>query len=236
MSTTFKDQKIIIAGGSSGIGLAAALQFQELGGSVTVTGRNPDKLKSAQQYSLNTVALDSTDRVALDRFFAGFGQADHLVVSLSGHKGMGNFDTLSLEVLREGFEQKFWPVLHTVQAALPYIKKGGSITIISAISAIAKLSGTSGLGAINGALEIMVQVWAKEFDGIRINAVSPGIVDTNWWDFMSPEDKAQTFEQFIPNIKAGRVANAQEIAQAVLFVSGNGYMTGKVIGIDGGLF
>jgi NAD(P)-dependent dehydrogenase (short-subunit alcohol dehydrogenase family) len=235
MTTIFNNQQIVVAGGASGIGLSAAIHFKAQGGIVTVTGRNAEKLAAAQQQGLTPAQVDSAERKALDNFFNDYGPIDHLVISLSGSKGMGNFADLSLQVLREGFEEKFWANLHTVQAALPYIKKAGSITLVTAISGIAKLPGTSGLGAINGALEIMAQVWAKEFDQIRVNAVSPGVVDTGWWDFLPADKKEETFAEFSRQIKVGRVGKPEEIAQAILFAAGNNYMTGKVIACDGGL-
>ncbi|SHN33341.1 SDR family oxidoreductase [Mucilaginibacter sp. OK098] len=235
MENPFKNKKIIIAGGSSGIGLAAAGQFKDQQAQVTITGRNPDKLKNAAQTGLQTAVIDSSNREALDSFFKSHGPVDHLVISLSGSKGIGNFAGLSLQVLREGFEEKYWPILNTVQSALPFINQGGSITLVTAISATAQLPGTSGLAALNGALEIMVPVWAKEIPQIRINAVSPGVVDTAWWDFLPEQEKRETFKQYAAQIPAGRVGKPDEIANAILFLAGNEYMTGKVIGCDGGM-
>ena len=235
MNTQFKNKKIIVAGGSSGIGLTAAILFKQQQAGVTVTGRNPGKLENAKQTGLKTAVVDSCDRETLDSFFKDHGPADHLVISLSGSKGIGDFSTLSLQVLREGFEEKYWPVLNTVQAALPFINDGGSITLVTAISAKAQLPGTSGLAALNGALEIMVPVWAKEITRIRINAVSPGVIDTSWWDFLPEQEKQNTFKQYASHIPAGRIGRPDEIADVILFLAANEYMTGTVIGCDGGM-
>jgi NAD(P)-dependent dehydrogenase (short-subunit alcohol dehydrogenase family) len=230
-----QDKKIVVAGGTSGIGLATAQRFKQLGGDVTVTGRNADKVRAAEQLGLKAAVLDSRDRQALDRFFAAQGVVDHLVIAAGGGKGMGEFATLSLAELREGFDAKFWPHLETLQAALPYLQKGSSVTLVTAISSVAKLPGTSGLGAINGALELMVPILARELATIRINAVSPGVVDTPWWDFMPAENKPGAFAQFTANIPAGREAQPEELADAISFLAGNAYMTGKVIFCDGGM-
>src|SRR5439155_26739831 len=137
---------------------------------------------------------------ALDAFFKTAGHIDHLVITVSGGKGMGNFADLSLDDLREGFECKFWPQLHTLQAALPYMNAGGSITMITAVSSVAQKPGTSGLAAINGAIELMIPALAQELKPLRINAVSPGVVDTPWWNFIPEDAKQKTFEQFTGNI------------------------------------
>lgn len=230
----FQQQKIVIAGGTSGIGLAAAQRFAAEGAVVTVTGRNPEKLKAVEEYSIRGACVDSTDRAALDEFFSGHGRLNHLVIVTGGAKGIGEFSGLSLGVLREGFAEKFWPQLETLQAALPFLMDGGSVTLITAVS-IARMLGTSGLAAINGALEQMVPALAQETKAVRVNAVSPGFVDTAWWDFLPKEQKPATFSQWTSAIPAGRVASPGEIADVIVFLAGNAYMTGKVIRCDGGL-
>src|SRR5579863_2463454 len=110
----FKDKKVVVAGGTSGIGLATAKRFQQQGAVVTVTGRNAEKLNAAAKLGLETAAIDSRDRQAMDRFFAAQGAVDHLVIAAGGSKGMGEFATLSLTELREGFDAKFWPHLETL--------------------------------------------------------------------------------------------------------------------------
>lgn len=235
MNAVFENKKAIVVGGSSGIGLATAQLLTNSKAQVTVTGRDAGKLKQVQQTTgLQIQVLDSADRSALDAFFKQTGAIDHLVISVSGSKGMGNFAELPLQELRAGFEGKFWPQLNTLQAALPYMNSNGSITLITAISSIAQKAGTSGLAAINGALELMVPILAQELKPLRINAVSPGVVDTPWWNFAPEEAKQQAFQQLTGNIPAGRVARPEEIADAVVFTLGNSYLTGTVIHCDGG--
>jgi NAD(P)-dependent dehydrogenase (short-subunit alcohol dehydrogenase family) len=232
---TMQDKKIVVAGGTSGIGLATAQRFHQLGGIVTVTGRQAQRLRAAEGLGLNTAAVDSRDRKALDAFFAAQGAVDHLVVAVSGGKGMGEFAKLALSELREGFEEKFWPQLETVQSALPYIQPGGSVTLITAISATAKLPGVSGLAAVNGALELMVAIWARELRTIRVNAVSPGVIDTPWWDFVPRENRQAAFAQYTAGLPVSRAGRPEEVAEAIVLLAGNGYITGKVLGVDGGM-
>ncbi|MBO9202210.1 MULTISPECIES: SDR family oxidoreductase [Niastella] len=235
MNGVFENKKVIVIGGSSGIGLATAQTLANSNARVTITGRDAEKLKAIQQTSnIQTQVVDSSDRTALDAFFKQTGSFDHLVITVSGSKGMGNFAELSLADLRAGFEGKFWPQLNTLQAALPYLNNSGSVTLITAISSVAQKPGTSGLAAINGALELMVPVLAQELKPLRINAVSPGVVDTPWWNFAPEAAKQQAFQQLTGNIPAGRVARAEEIADAIVFTLGNSYMTGTVIHCDGG--
>ncbi len=237
MSTSFESKKVIIAGGSSGIGLATAAILAKEKANVTVTGRSAARLADAAKSTpgIKTAALDSNNRKELDAFFAEQGSIDHLVIALSGAKGAGKFADLSLKELREGFEGKFWPQLYTLQAALPYINKGGSITLITAISAISKAPGVSGLAAINGALELMIPSIAKEIQPLRINAVSPGVVNTPWWDFLPADAKADAFGEFAAQLPIGRVGEPDDVADTIIFLMRNGNITGTIIRCDGGL-
>ncbi|KAG4080559.1 hypothetical protein HA402_014017 [Bradysia odoriphaga] len=237
MSTSFESKKVIIAGGSSGIGLATAAILAKDNAHVTITGRSAAKLADAARSTpgIQTAAMDSNNRKELDAFFQSQGSFDHLVIALSGAKGAGKFADLSLADLREGFDGKFWPQLNTLQAALPYLNKGGSITLITAISAISRAPGVSGLAAINGALELMIPSIVKEIQPLRINAVSPGVVNTAWWDFLPADAKADTFQQYASQLPTGRVGEPEEVADTIIFLMGNGNITGTVIRCDGGL-
>lgn len=237
MNYSLEGKKIIIAGGSSGIGLATARLLAGVKASVTVTGRDTGKLDSIRKRyrEIQAVQLDSSDRPALDRFFAGVGKIDHLIISSGGHKGLGSFKDLNLDELKAGFEEKYFSQLQTLQSSLSAIKEDGSIVLTGAITSRAKLPGTSGIGAINGALEIMVPILAKELKPIRINAVSPGAVDTPWWDFLPPDVKKQALEGYAQQIPVGRVAQPEEIADAILFLIENEYMTGCVLECGGGI-
>lgn len=236
MSASFENSRVIIAGGSSGIGLATAALLTAEKAHVTITGRAAGRLQEAAEALpvAATAVVDGNDRPALDQFFAAQHSIDHLVIALSGAKGAGMFKDLSLDDLREGFEGKFWPQLQTLQAALPYMRPGGSITLITAISSIAKAPGTAGLAAINGGIEAMIPGLAKELQPLRINAVSPGVVDTPWWDFLPAAAKEDTFKAYAAQLPTGKVAAATDIAEAVLFLMRNGNTTGTVLRCDGG--
>lgn len=231
-------EKVVIAGGSSGIGLATAALLSAKGYEVVIMGRDPAKLASAVAGLGDKVAakaLDATDREALQKGFSAIGDFQHLVIAVSGRKGMGAFRTLDLKTLREGFEEKFFAQLQVAQAALPFLTGKGSITFITAISSQSRMPGTSGLGAINGALEIMTPTLAKELKPLRVNAVSPGVINTPWWDFMSAPEKQAAFEGFTKTIPAGRIGEPKEVAALVGAVVENEYLTGQVIAVDGGI-
>lgn len=230
--------KVIIAGGTSGIGLATAALLANNGADVIITGRNPEKMEQALATlpaAVKGQLADAADVEALKACMAAAGQIDHLVLALSGAKGGGLFRDLDLAQLRAGFEEKFFPQLQALQAALPYMTANGSVTFITAVSARAKAPGVSGLGAINGALELMVPVLAKELKPLRINAVSPGVIDTPWWRFLPEEARRETFSQYAQAAPVGRIGKPEDIAAAIAQLISNTFITGQVLTVDGGL-
>lgn len=218
-----ESKKIVVAGGSSGIGLAVVELLSGLHAKVAVISRSGPK------------PVDATDRSQLDSFFYENGHFDDLVVTLSGGKGAGLFRDLDLNHLRSGFEAKFFPQLQTVQAALPYLSPRGSITLVSAISSRSRLAGTSGLAAINAAIEAMVPTLAKELQPIRVNAISPGVIDTPWWNFLDADSKEKAFKGYSAQIPLGRVGKASDVAESIAFLVTNEYVTGVVLDVDGGI-
>lgn len=143
--------------------------------------------------------------------------------------------TLDLRELRRGFEAKFWAHVNAVQAALDTIRPSGSITLVTAISARSAMPGTAGLAAINGALEAMVRPLASELRPLRVNAVSPGVIDTRWWGALAPDDREALFARYSATTPAGRVGTAADVSAAVLLLVENTFMTGTVLEVDGGL-
>ena len=231
-------QHVVIVGGSSGIGLATAAHLLEKGYRVTITGRDEAKLQTALQSLEGDVAasaMDAADFTSLTKAFQTIGPLDHLVLALGGGNGAGPFATVDLADLRKGFEQKTMAHFACAQACLPHLSKQGSITFVSAVSAQAAMPGTAGLGAINAAIAALAPILAVELKPIRVNCISPGVVDTPWWDFLSADQKEPTFAGFAARTPVGRVGRPQEIAEAIAFLIGNGFTSGHTLICDGGI-
>jgi NAD(P)-dependent dehydrogenase (short-subunit alcohol dehydrogenase family) len=234
----FQGQRTVILGGTSGIGLATAATLTAAGAEVLIAGRDPAKLKAAVGRlgaGARGEAIDAGDRAALETLYRGFGSFHHLVITLSGAAGAGLFRELKLDDLRRGFEAKFWPHLHAAQVALPHLLPGGSILFVTAASAGHTLPGTSGLAAINGAIEMMVPILAAELKPVRVNAVSPGVVDTPWWDHVPAEQRAGVLAGVSAGSAVGRPGRPEEIADAIAFILGSAFTTGTILHCDGGV-
>jgi NAD(P)-dependent dehydrogenase (short-subunit alcohol dehydrogenase family) len=229
-------ETFIIFGGSSGIGEATAALARAEGGRVFIAARDRAKLETAARMvgGVTPLVADARDASSVERAFAEAGAVDHVVICVSGGKGAGPFVELDLGGLREAFEAKTLAQLTVAQIAARRARKGGSITFVTAASARSVIRGSAGLAAVNGAIEVAVPILALELGPTRVNAVSPGIVDTPWWEGMPAEAKASFFRSAASTLPVGRVAKPDELARAILFVAKSGFVTGSVYEIDGG--
>ncbi|MFD8814894.1 SDR family oxidoreductase [Streptomyces sp. NPDC059627] len=217
--------RVVIMGGTSGIGLAAARNLAADGAEVIVTGRDPEKLTAAKGIAAVAEQLDGTSEDDVTAFFDRIGAFDHLVLAFSpGAVGIGPLADITLADVRAAFDGKLFPYLFAVQQA----RVTDSITLISAATARSGLAGTVALAAVNGAIERMVSPLAAELAPVRVNAVSPGAVDTPWWSFLPEEQRQAQFAAAADTVPAKRVGRPEDVADAVR------YLIGSILPVDGG--
>jgi NAD(P)-dependent dehydrogenase (short-subunit alcohol dehydrogenase family) len=231
-------QHTVIVGGSSGIGLATARHLLACGARVTITGRNEIRLAEARRAlgpKVQALPMDATAADALPDQFARIGRFDHLVLALGSGRGVGPFATADLADVKLGFEEKVYAHFATAQAALPFLSPTGSLTFVSAVSAHAAVPGTAGIGAANAAVAALVPVLAVELKPLRVNGVSPGVIDTPWWDVLPEGQKQAMFKEFAAKTPVGRVGRPEDIAKAIAFLIDDDFITGHTLVCDGGL-
>lgn len=235
---SFDGQRVVIIGASAGIGEATAQAFAARGANVIITGRAKDRLDQAAQridHPVGVAELDATDADALAGFFAATGTVDHLVLAASpGAVGVGPFAALDEGALRQAFDGKFFAHVKAIRAALGHLRSDGSVTIITAASARAAFAGTAGIAAVNGALETMVGPLAVELAPLRINAVSPGVIDTHWWNVMPDEQRQAYFDRAAAVTPVRRIGQPADVADAIVYLAGAGFVTGTVLECTGG--
>ena len=135
---------------------------------------------------------------------------------------------------RRGFEGKFWAFVHATRHALATLRKDGSITLVTGAAARAAMPGTTGVAAVNGALQSMVPSLARELAPIRVNALSPGVVATPVYDGMPQSARDAMYRQAADRLAVRRIGAAEDLGAAALFLMTNGYTTGTILDVDGG--
>jgi NAD(P)-dependent dehydrogenase (short-subunit alcohol dehydrogenase family) len=235
---SLKGRRVAVLGGSAGIGLATAALLQERGGEVTIGGRDQGRLDQATEVlapGARTILVDATDAGSLRRFYQEAGPVDDVVVTVTGRGGAGPAAALADQDLAGAFAGKPAAHLLAVALALPTLDASGSVTLVSAGSAQSALPGTALLAAVNGAVEAAVAPLARELAPRRINAVSPGVIETGWWDHLPEADRRAIFAQFAERTPVGRIGTAEDVAHAITALIENDFITGVVLPCDGGL-
>jgi len=147
---------------------------------------------------------------------------------------MGPFLKMDTVKARAAFDSKFWGQYHAARYGAPHIRNGGSIIFFAGIWSQRPVPGGSVVTAINSAVEGLGRALATELAPIRVNTVSPGIVDTPIWSGMAEEEKEAMFKGIAATLPVGRVGRPEEIAQTVLYLMSNGFTTGNTLYVDGG--
>jgi NAD(P)-dependent dehydrogenase (short-subunit alcohol dehydrogenase family) len=217
--------RVVVIGGSSGIGLATARLCADKGWDVIVASRDPDRA----EVDAEKVVLDVTDAAASRELFERLGPVDHLVSSTVLRVG-GPVRELDLDLARRAFETKLWGPLAAIQAA----DVRESIVLVSGVFAHTPSPGGAATAAVNGATEALVRILAVELAPTRVNAVCPGIIDTPLWSPLEAEARDAMFERLASALPAGRVGGPEDVAHAIWLLLTNGFVTGTVLGVDGG--
>jgi NAD(P)-dependent dehydrogenase (short-subunit alcohol dehydrogenase family) len=232
-----QNQKIVVIGASQGMGFATAQLLANQGNEVIIASRTKEKIeKAAIEIGGNTKAkvLDFTNEIAVKNFFGEVGNFDHLVLIGAGLPAWGTFTQFESEALKNAFDTKFFGYYYSAKHAIPHLRKDGSIVMVIGGAARKAIMGTSGVAAVNGAILAMGRTMTIELAPLRVNIVSPGLVDTPAYDWMNEEQKQDFFTQMGGQLPVGRVGQPEEVAHIIETVLDNNYLTGSVIDIDGG--
>lgn len=230
-------KRVIILGGSSGIGLAVAQQASSQGASVVIVSSNPDRIQKAVQSLGGTAegqAADLSDERAIAALFAKLGPMDHLVFTAGDTLHLHALADTDLTQARRAFELRYWSALAAAKYASPHIRKGGSIVLTTGVAGLRPHKGWVVAASVCGTIDALTRALAVELAPIRVNAVSPGVVRTNLWQSMDAAAREDLFESVGKSLPVGRVGEAHDIAQAYLFLMQEGFSTGQTVVVDGG--
>jgi NAD(P)-dependent dehydrogenase (short-subunit alcohol dehydrogenase family) len=233
----WQGKRVVILGGSSGIGLAVAEQAVSQGADVVVVSSNPDRIQKAVQSLGGRVegqTADLSDERAVAALFTRLGPIDHLVFTAADSLQLQELTDTDLAKARRAFELRYWSALAAVKYASPQIRKGGSIVLTTGIAGQRPNKGWVVVASVAGSIEALTRALAVELAPIRVNAVSPGVVRTNLWQNMGAAERENLYESVGKSLPVGRVGEADEIAQAYLFLMQEGFSTGQTVVVDGG--
>jgi len=239
---SLEGQKVVIIGGSYGMGYATAEMAIDAGAEVAIAARDAEKLAAASQAlqarggrEVPWQALRVEDRPAVAEFLTDCAPFDHLVLPGSTVKPI-LYDDLTDETARESFESKFWGPFWAAYDARPHLRRGGSIVFFTGVAAKRPVKGYIMGACINGALNAATRSLALEFAtlGVRVNTIAPGLCDTPLNDILHAHDKEERYATFARRLPVGRIGHAEDCAMGAMYLMTNGYVTAQVLGIDGG--
>lgn len=227
---SLENQNVVVIGGTSGIGLATAVAAKAAGANVWAASRSQDKVDAcaSEHPGISFSSVDIHDVAALQSLFSEVGEINHIVAAATGaERTMAPFMDQTDEQFREAFN-KFWGYTNVARHGVPHLAERGSLTFVSGTPARKCNPGMSAVSCTGNAVEGFTRALALEIAPKRVNAVAPGLIATG----MFPKDR---LEQMGKAILLGRVGESEEVAQAILLLMTNPYMTGTTLDVDGGV-
>jgi len=233
-------QKVLIAGGSSGMGLALARRCLDDGAQVTIVGRDAERLARACEQlgrpgRLRALAADISREEQVASLFERAGALDHIACTAADIQGAyALLPDLDMAAAQRAVASKVFGPLYLARHGAARLAPGGSLTFTSGIAAYRPQPRGAVVAAINAALEGLVRALAVELAPLRVNAVSPGWVDTPIWTHVAGDRKDEALQSMARRLPAGRVGRAGDIADAIAFLMANTFTTGTVLHVEGG--
>jgi NAD(P)-dependent dehydrogenase (short-subunit alcohol dehydrogenase family) len=231
------EKRIVVLGGSSGIGLSVAQQAVAQGATAIIASSDAHRVKQAFATLVGKVegrTLDLSKERDIQNFFQEIGEFDHLVFTAGDTLQLNMLEATDLTKARHAFELRYWAALAAVKYGRPHIRKDGSIVLTTGIAGQRPHKGWAIAASVCGTIEALTRALAVELAPIRVNAVSPGVVRTNLWQSMSADEREHLFESVGKALPVGRVGEPYDIAQAYLFLMQEGFSTGQTVVVDGG--
>ncbi len=228
--------RVVIVGGSSGLGLATARAALAKGAKVVVSGRSRELLAGAKSElgdDLETEAVDAFDEAAMRTFVERQDSIDHLFVTVGSYVADHHLEA-PMAALRGPLETRLIAALHATKYALPHMRATGSITLMSGTATVRPIPGTSMSSASCGAVEGLMRGLAVDFAPIRVNALRAGFFDTPFLEEALGDQRAAIVADLEARLPVGRIGRPEEAAAAVIFMMETAYVTGSCLTIDGG--
>lgn len=230
-------KRIVIIGGTSGIGLATAHAAIDAGAEVVIASSRQSSVDAAlAELSAGATGrtLDVLDSADVRSFFTELGDIDHLAYTAGEPLALLPVEGIDIDRARAFFQVRYFGALNAVGAAAPHIRPGGSITLTSGSARTRPGAGWAVASSLCGATTSLAGALAVELAPIRVNVVEPGIVRSPLWSGMSAEEQEAMYQQQAELLPVGRVGEVADVAQAFLYSMTQSFMTGTSLPVDGG--
>ncbi|GAA4263794.1 SDR family oxidoreductase [Dactylosporangium darangshiense] len=229
----FDNQRVVVLGGTSGIGYATAEAASARGASVVVVSRSPERIAAAaNRLGVPGHVADLADSTAVASVLADLGRIDHVVYTAGEPLSLMPLVDFDLDRAHSFFELRYFGALAAVRAALPYLRPGGSITLTTGTAGDRPTPGWSVAASICGAVESLTRALAVELAPIRVNAVKPGVTRSPMWGAGEAAD--QLYTETAKAVPLGRPGEVTDVAEAMLYLMGQAYTTGTILPVEGG--
>ena len=225
-------KKAVIFGGTSGIGLAASKQLADLGAKVVAVSRNPERAGDVPS-GIALKQCDAIDREAVAQLLKECAPIDILIsAATGGQRAIGPFLEMDMDGYRASFD-KLWGYANVLRFGAEHVVDDGTIVLVSGAPARKCKPGQVSLSSVGGAVEALVRAVAPEIAPKRLNVVSPGTIDTPMVP-LEGEERRELYENATAKNLIRRAGKADEVAQAIVFMVQNDFVTGTTIDVDGG--
>jgi NAD(P)-dependent dehydrogenase (short-subunit alcohol dehydrogenase family) len=234
---TLQNKRIVVLGGSSGIGLAVAKAAAREGAALVIVSSRQAKVDAAVAElppGTEGRAVDLTDEGSVKALFAELGVFDHLVFTAGETLQLGALAGTDVETARRFFDLRYWGAFRAAKYGAPSLRPGGSIVFTSGLAGARPHAGWALGASICSAMEGLTRALAVELAPVRVNIVSPGVVRTPLWAEMAAADRDALYQTMAGALPVGHVGEAEEVAEAYLYLMRQTYGTGQVLGVDGG--
>ncbi len=228
-------KKVLVLGGTSGIGRAVAIGARTLGADVTIVSRRHDRsVEVAAEIGATARAADITKTDSLRALLVDTPHIDHIYIAAGSFIG-GQLGSQPVNSFRASLDDRVWGAAQFLELARSCLAKDGSVVLTGGVSTDRPAKEAWATAVATAASEQLARVMSLELAPVRVNAVAPGWTDTPMWDAVFGDEKAESLAEVAARIPVGRVATAEEAAAAVLFLMTNGSVNGEVVHVDGGL-
>jgi NAD(P)-dependent dehydrogenase (short-subunit alcohol dehydrogenase family) len=234
MALELRGSTVLVIGRGSGIARAIVESVAARGAEVVVASRHPEQLRHDYEgRAIRVEHVDLTDDASIASLAERLGEIDHLV-STASSRARGSLTDVDREAIRLSFDTKVIGPIMLAKHFSGRFRLGGSFTLFSGVAAFKPAVGYLAVAVTNGAADFLTRSLSLEMAPVRVNAISPGVIDTGIWDSLGDDGKTAYFDHFRTHNPARRIGTVDDVAESVLFAMTNEFLTGLTLRVDGG--